>query len=256
MKFALIKGEKREASKGSEGICPCCGSDLIAKCGDIKINHWAHKGDRNCDKWWENETEWHRVWKGEFPREWQEIIHSDNNGEKHIADIKTAEDWIVEFQHSHLKHDERQIRSKFYKKIVWVVDGLRRKTDKKQFQVALESRPLTNSGIRRVCFPDECRLIKEWHDDNVLVFFDFKEPFLWFLYPKKSNNEAYLEPFSREHFVKRLNNNEFDEYLKKHIEPINEELARIIQERQRYRSEFIFNRFLNAPIKHQKGRHL
>ncbi|SHN90340.1 hypothetical protein BHECKSOX_531 [Bathymodiolus heckerae thiotrophic gill symbiont] len=60
MKFALIDGIKKEANKGATGLCQFCSSDLIAKCGDIKIHHWAHKSKRNCDIWRENETEWHR----------------------------------------------------------------------------------------------------------------------------------------------------------------------------------------------------
>ena len=47
MKFALINGDKAEATKGAKGFCPSCGSELIAKCGEVKVNHWAHKGNRN-----------------------------------------------------------------------------------------------------------------------------------------------------------------------------------------------------------------
>jgi hypothetical protein len=42
MRFALFNHIKTEATKGAIGICPNCGSKLIAKCGDIKINHWSH----------------------------------------------------------------------------------------------------------------------------------------------------------------------------------------------------------------------
>ena len=52
MRFALVDSNKLEATKGVKGICPSCGSELIAKCGNVKINHWAHKGIRNCDPWW------------------------------------------------------------------------------------------------------------------------------------------------------------------------------------------------------------
>ena len=67
MKYALFNGNKIEACKGDKGTCPSCGSELISKCGEIKINHWAHKRTKNCDLWWENETEWHRSWKDQFP---------------------------------------------------------------------------------------------------------------------------------------------------------------------------------------------
>jgi len=56
-----------------------------------------------CDNWWENETQWHRDWKNHFPVEWQEVVQIAEDGEKHIADVKTSEGWVVEFQHSYLK---------------------------------------------------------------------------------------------------------------------------------------------------------
>ena len=37
MKFALANDERIEASKGAKGVCPSCGSELIAKCGEIII---------------------------------------------------------------------------------------------------------------------------------------------------------------------------------------------------------------------------
>ena len=75
MRYALSNEGRIEATPKANGICQCCGSDLIAKCGTQKIWHWAHKGKRNCDHWWENETQWHRDWKDNFPKEWQEVIH-------------------------------------------------------------------------------------------------------------------------------------------------------------------------------------
>ena len=101
MKYAIIDNTKTGATKGAKGICPICGSILIAKCGTDRMNHWSHKGIRNCDLWWENETEWHRAWKSNFVTEWQEVIHTDTQtDEKHIADVCTAKGLVVEFQHS------------------------------------------------------------------------------------------------------------------------------------------------------------
>jgi hypothetical protein len=50
----------------------------------------------------ENETEWHRAWKDQFPPEWQEIVHLAGDGERHIADVKTGDGWVIEFQHSYI----------------------------------------------------------------------------------------------------------------------------------------------------------
>jgi hypothetical protein len=230
MKFALVNDKKEEATKGAQGICQVCGSELIAKCGEVKINHWAHKGNRTCDPWWENETDWHRAWKDKFPKEWQETVHFDESGEKHIADVKTSSGWCIEFQHSYLNPEERRARNAFYRKLVWVVDGTRRQTDKKQFQKILsESTQIPGPiHIRHVSFINECRLLKEWHDDNMLVFFDFQEfenteqSSLWFLFSKIPSGDIYIAPFSRKDFIDLHNNNLFGELVANKISPILE----------------------------------
>ena len=221
MKYALINDKKTEATKGANGLCPYCDSELIAKCGEVKIHHWAHKGNRNCDPWWENETEWHRSWKDNFPIDWQEVIQFDESGEKHIADVKTENGWVLEFQHSYLTPEERRARNAFYPKLVWVVDGLRRKRDKIQFLKVLEESTVisTRPPIRRVHYLEECRLLKEWHDSSSLIFFDFqevnelKQSDLWLLYFTTPKREAYLIPFSHDDFIKYHHGKEFDEIV-------------------------------------------
>jgi hypothetical protein len=227
MKFALFEGNKIEAFKRAKGVCPNCGSELIAKCGEVKVNYWSHKGTRNCDPWWENETEWHRSWKGNFPVDWQEVIHVDKNGEKHIADIKTPNDWVIEFQHSYLNPEERRARNTFYQKIVWVVDGTRRKTDIPNFHHVIDAstKISTKPLILKVHFPDECRLLKEWHDNKALIFFDFQEELeskhsiLWFILPKISSGATFLLPFPKAYFIELHNNFKFDEFLNNTILP-------------------------------------
>lgn len=50
MKFAIVNGGRVEAtSSGMRGACPCCGSQVVAKCGDKNIDHWSHLSKRNCD---------------------------------------------------------------------------------------------------------------------------------------------------------------------------------------------------------------
>lgn len=88
MRFALSEDKRVEATPGAVGLCPGCGAPLIAKCGSKKVWHWAHKGQRHCDDWWEPETGWHRSWKSYFPADWQEVPSRDKAGELHIADVK------------------------------------------------------------------------------------------------------------------------------------------------------------------------
>lgn len=103
MKYALVNDERQEAQTGLSGKCTCCGHPTVAKCGEVKIWHWAHRGKRMCDAWWENETKWHRAWKEQFPKEWQEVVHLAEDGEKHIADVKIEQEYVIEFQHSLIK---------------------------------------------------------------------------------------------------------------------------------------------------------
>ena len=154
MRFALSNNERIEATKGAKGLCPCCGSELVAKCGEIKVHHWSHK--KKCDDhWWENETEWHRNWKSQFPKEWQEIIQYDESGEKHIADVKTSSGWTIEFQHSAISKEERDTRDNFYKKLIWVVDGTRRKTDIKQFKQILNEESRIDKSSKKLLLLDK-----------------------------------------------------------------------------------------------------
>jgi competence CoiA-like predicted nuclease len=105
MKFAKVNGQRQEAQPRLSGNCPGCDGPMVARCGTKRVWHWAHLGERTCDVWWENETEWHRAWKNQFPVGWQEIVHRAENGEKHIADVKTSQGWVLEFQHSPIKSE-------------------------------------------------------------------------------------------------------------------------------------------------------
>lgn len=206
MKFAVVNGERQEPKPGMIGTCPQCERSMVAKCGEVKVWHWAHQGRRLCDPWWENETAWHRAWKSEFPVSWQEFVFTAESGEKHIADVKTDRGWVVEFQHSYLKPEERRSRDKFYSKLIWVVDGTRRKKDHEQFAKALhEGRRLSeHSNVYRV-LPDECALLREWSDARAPVFFDFGlgHPLCWRL-NSGGSRWAYITPFGHSSLIDTL----------------------------------------------------
>lgn len=204
MKCALVNGQRQEALPNLSGECPACFHAMVAKCGEVRIWHWAHKGHRRCDPWWENETEWHRAWKNQFPADWQEIVHPTEEGERHIADVKTHDGWVIEFQHSNIRPDERRSREAFYQSLIWVVDGTRREKDAAQFLRVWangESRdPL--SSKRRTSRP-EGALLRDWAGGGAHVFFDFgDERTLWWLFPASDNMRAYLQCISRAQFVR------------------------------------------------------
>ena len=164
-----------------------------------------------------------RQWKNTFPLEWQEIIAIDEKtGEKHIADIKTNGDMVVEFQHSNISEDERISREKFYKNMIWIVDGTRRKRDFTHFVDAFEYNSIWRAGQKSFLFVLEyghCHLPKEWQNSSVPVLFDFKglldrnkeeydndplrEP-LWCLLPVRGNNINVLFEFDRSKLVEMI----------------------------------------------------
>ena len=204
MKFALVDGVRRVPEPGLLGKCPIFGHPMVAKCGEINAHHWAHQGSSTCDPWWENETDWHRTWKEQFPADWQEYVQHAEDGERHIADVKTHDGWVLEFQHSRISPDERLSREAFYQSLIWVVDGLRRERDAAQFARAWaggESRnPLSNK--RRCPFPKGA-LLRDWVGSRAHVFFDFgAEQALWWMFPASDEARAYVQHVSRAQFVR------------------------------------------------------
>lgn len=210
MRFATVDGEKREAEKGLTGLCIGCEQQMIPVCGVKNVKHWRHKVDCECDHWWENETEWHRSWKSYFPAECQEIRHRADNGEWHIADVKTKQGHILEFQHSFLNPSERQARNNFYgSNLVWVVDALKRKHDLTRFDLFLKNARWIAPGVSLIQLPsllEDHPLLKDWSECGGPVFFDFGvERPLWCLLPKSTKGSHYIGPFSRQNFTELHN---------------------------------------------------
>lgn len=105
------------------GICQICESVLIAKCGEIYAWHWQHKKDRDCDPWKEHETEWHRRWKNYFPFDWQEVLIENISAERHLADVRTDNGVVLEFQNSPISTSTIRIREAFYGNMIWVINA-------------------------------------------------------------------------------------------------------------------------------------
>ncbi|MBZ9849298.1 competence protein [Mesorhizobium sp. CA14] len=207
-----MNDERSEAAPTLSGCCIVCSQPMIAKCGTQRVWHWAHHGNWNCDPWREPETLWHRSWKDQFPPEWQEIIRHDANGEKRVADVMTRQGQVIEFQHSHLPAQERTAREAFYRNMIWIVDGMRLKNDRKRFLAGnLFSVPLAkNLFITRS--PERC-LPAVWLNCTKPVLFDFEgfdvpdgspremQGKLWCLLPGRIDGYAVLAAVSRSWFV-------------------------------------------------------
>lgn len=202
MKYAVVGGERRETQPGLSGKCPGCDKAVIPKCGEVRIHHWAHRGNRICDPWWENETDWHRNWKNEYPEGWQETRVTED-GTWHVADVRTEHGVVIEFQHSYLKPAERRAREAFYKKMVWVVDGRSRPRDRARLDAALSLALVVSRQPRLVSVPsNDGGLLRDWETSRVPVYLDFGDDTLWRMNPHKPNGRAHLLPVTKASFLK------------------------------------------------------
>ena len=208
MHLALVEGVRTPPSPKLAGTCPVCGDPMLAKCGTIRVHHWAHQGVRICDDWWERELAWHRDWKNNFPIAWQENIRFADDGEKHIADVRTEAGLVIEFQHSALKPAEREARERFYGSMVWVVDGTRLVRDLPRFLEYKDILHGTGSNGIYTCHAPERLFPRNWITSSACVFFDFGvregEPdLLWGILPYRVRDEAIVIAMPRSQFVER-----------------------------------------------------
>ena len=203
MKYALVEGIKKDAEPSLRGVCSYCGSEMIARCGRHKIWHWAHKSRAECDPWWESEGEWHRSWKHHFPTDWQEVVHFDEStGEKHIADIKNPHGLVIEFQNSTMTQEERQSREKFYKEMIWVVNGNRGNLTDAYFNMGL-SGPIQNDPLAyQISWMGRGKFLENWGEAEAKVYLDFGKDVVWRLvfYDKKKKIGA-VGPLSKTDFI-------------------------------------------------------
>lgn len=111
--------DRVEASPNTKAVCPCCESPVVAKCGNIVVNHWSHKSLSDCDSWWEPEGKWHRYWKKMLaPPCAQEVVLG-----KHRADL-VGKVGVVELQHSPISVSDIIAREYHYGDgMIWLFDA-------------------------------------------------------------------------------------------------------------------------------------
>ncbi|MBL1435551.1 MAG: hypothetical protein COB08_005055 [Rhodobacteraceae bacterium] len=218
MLTANINGNRSRPFPGTVGTCPFCYSEMIPRCGEIKVHHWAHKSKTDCDHWWEPETDWHRNWKNEFPLRWQERVFTDETtGERHIADVFTLAGLTVEVQHSHLDPEERRAREAFYKNMLWIVDGSRLKGNRKNITEWRNGLAEIVQGQKRtnLFLTDKAEELfpKDWLECPVPVCFDYMGPNaelsaapqpLFLLYPGTVHRKRLVEPLPRDGLLRSI----------------------------------------------------
>jgi hypothetical protein len=120
MIVAIEKETKRKifASKEKHALCPCCSSLLIPKCGDIRINHWAHYPGNTCimDGYFDNLESY--LWKSKQDPNICENIHNNE-----IVDIIGKDGWKIMIYKGENEDNITNRCKNLKEKVLWIVDG-------------------------------------------------------------------------------------------------------------------------------------
>jgi len=178
--------ERIYALPGLKAKCPICSEEVIAKCGNINVWHWAHKSNSDCDSFGEPETKWHLNWKKVFPKKWQEVVIK-KNGQVHRADVVTSLGRVIEFQNSPISEEKVLERESFYKNMVWVLNG---ETIGKGIECLTEYNWYWN------------RFPKSWKSTTKPIYVDlgFKILLIKYFY----RNHLKIELLTKDEFLKRV----------------------------------------------------
>lgn len=214
--FAVSElGDKIKAFPEGVGFCPYCGSEMIPKCGSIKIWHWSHK-PTNINCLYKPETEWHLKWKEYALSKGAEI--EVKIGDK-IADVFIRhQKKVIELQNSQISITEILSRNVNYlpelKKIVnpflektkpsvdWIFNSVEKYNENKLFlrenirDCHLYNirdkwlKPTIKGLFDDFGYPLFGRVIVDYNE-NISYLFLYKRLF-------KSNNRGYGEIVSRD----------------------------------------------------------
>lgn len=191
----------------------------------------------------------------------------ERTGEKHIADVRTSQGLVIEFQHSHIQPKERTSREKFYRNMVWVVDGTRLKRDYQRFLKHKENFHVVKDGIFKVDDSEEC-FHPSWIGSSVPVIFDFGNgnlgerndtPInLYCLLPIQIGRYSFVAEVSRKAFIKSTLSGEWspriDNFLRQLFQ-VKQEWDDQIEKQRRLQDNINFQRFSRA-MRYKRGRRL
>jgi hypothetical protein len=122
-------GERIPPVKHAKALCPGCKQPVLARCGDVNVDHWAHVNGCECDPWHEPETQWHITWKMQFEEHCREVVLPPHRADVCATRVRTNREarTVVELQHSPIEPAEIREREVFYfdqcNHMVWVIDA-------------------------------------------------------------------------------------------------------------------------------------
>ena len=123
MLLAVKDGTRvRPTKTGERGTCPVCDGEVVSRCGEINVWHWAHRAVTGCDPWMEAESEWHAEWKALVPENWIEVI-MEKDGKRRFADIRLPNGRVVKLQRAPLSPEQIREYETFFGAMLWIFDA-------------------------------------------------------------------------------------------------------------------------------------
>lgn len=260
-RYAIVDGVKtdiRDAKRCQHGLCPLCGDELIARKGERRAHHWWHvKG--KCDDWYQPKGPWHIYWQNKFPVEMQEVpVSKLINGRqiKHIADIKTGEDLVIEVQYSPIMASEVKEREQFYGKMLWLISMMQGARFSRFAEVT------STWGQNYKCRGQDHWILDDKHGTCIPSAWENSGKFLWLdchgsmqnpesdedlvcVVPRATEDTFRLYTYvPRNEFMKMCYNDQFklfeeellvcrDKYRAEHCEGINKKVRKVAQKNRK-----------------------
>jgi len=141
--IAIVEAQRMMAAPGLIGKCQLCGNKMIAKCGDIRVWHWAHEANiSNCT--YKPMTQWHYDWQNRFDVELREIRRGNNT----VSDILRSDGMVsIEFQNSPFDFQYIQKKEANTPAVLWVVNL---KEQYERGQISFENKTIVYSQPKGV----------------------------------------------------------------------------------------------------------
>ena len=181
---ALCDGKTVRAARelNREAVYRCkddrCNHPEMELCaGTVRHPYFRHKRRSHCYWHGYKETDWHLEWKSHFDCV-EVYMGDDENGSANWADAVVGENFVIEFQHSGMKEEERAAREKYYTEkaggMVWIVDAYKPRYLKRLEKIELSAYTdiPSKEPFRYVLFPEEA-FNELWIDRPVGVIFDY-----------------------------------------------------------------------------------
>jgi len=122
MLLAVMDGARKRPSKtGERATCPVCDGEVLSRCGEINVWHWAHRAVTSCDPWMEADSEWHAEWKSLVPQPWIEAV-IEKEGNRRCADIQLPNGAVIKLQRGPLSPKHIRDYEKFFGRMIWIFD--------------------------------------------------------------------------------------------------------------------------------------